>query len=144
MRCEQCGHPNPENHRFCGMCGARLVQKVSAVPIDDNDPLDLETPVYAFEDLSHPAAQSTADIRDRDRRRERMRDSAPTTRPVRSANNPSFTSVTSFPPDTVQEEVEAIEHHLKPETLQVFSRLVHFWRTHPKQLQAFLKHNKSK
>jgi len=45
---------------------------------------------------------------------------------------------------TVREEVEAIEHHLKPETLQVFSKLVRFWRTHPAQLQAFLKHSKTK
>jgi Mn-dependent DtxR family transcriptional regulator len=41
-------------------------------------------------------------------------------------------------PETVEQEVEVIEHHLKPETLRVFSRLVRFWRTHPKQLQAFL------
>jgi Mn-dependent DtxR family transcriptional regulator len=47
-------------------------------------------------------------------------------------------------PDTVQEEVEAIEHHLKPETLQIFSRLVRFWRTHPAQLEAFLKHSRTK
>jgi len=45
-------------------------------------------------------------------------------------------------PDTVEEEVEAIEHHLKPETLQIFSRLVRFWRTHPAQLEAFLKHSR--
>jgi len=44
-------------------------------------------------------------------------------------------------PGTVKEEVEAIEHHLKPETLQVFSKLVRFWRTHPEELQAFLKHS---
>ena len=47
-------------------------------------------------------------------------------------------------PQTVKEEVEAIEHHLKPETLQMFTRLVRFWRTHPEQLQAFLKHSKAK
>ena len=46
-------------------------------------------------------------------------------------------------PDTVREEVEAIEHHLKPETLQIFSRLVRFWRAHPAHLRAFLKHKKS-
>ena len=40
--------------------------------------------------------------------------------------------------ETVEQEVEVIEHHLTPETLRVFSRLVRFWRTHPKQLQAFL------
>ncbi len=47
-------------------------------------------------------------------------------------------------PDTVQQEVEAIEHHLKPETLQIFSKLVRFWRTHPAQLDAFLKHSRTK
>ena len=41
-------------------------------------------------------------------------------------------------PETVQAEVEVVEHHLKPETLHVFARLVRFWRAHPKELQAFL------
>lgn len=45
--------------------------------------------------------------------------------------------------ETVKQEVEAIEHHLKPETLQVFSRLVRFWRQHPGDLQAFLKYNRA-
>ena len=45
-------------------------------------------------------------------------------------------------PETVKQEVEVIEHHLKPETLRVFSRLVRFWRTHPKELQAFLRHSR--
>src|SRR5208282_3299012 len=44
---------------------------------------------------------------------------------------------------TVEQEVEVIEHHLKPETLRVFSRLVRFWRDHPEQLQAFLRDGKS-
>lgn len=44
----------------------------------------------------------------------------------------------------MQEEVEAIEHHLKPETLHIMTKLVHFWRTHPDHLQAFLKHSKTK
>ncbi len=39
---------------------------------------------------------------------------------------------------TVEQEVEVIEHHLKPETLRVFSKLVRFWQTHPEQLRAFL------
>jgi Mn-dependent DtxR family transcriptional regulator len=42
--------------------------------------------------------------------------------------------------ETVEQEVEVIEHHLTPETLRVFSRLVRFWRMHPRQLQAFLRH----
>ena len=46
-------------------------------------------------------------------------------------------------PETVEQEVEVIEHHLRPETLRVFSRLVRFWRTHPKQLQAFLQQRRS-
>ncbi|MGA2656725.1 MAG: iron dependent repressor, metal binding and dimerization domain protein [Verrucomicrobiota bacterium] len=41
-------------------------------------------------------------------------------------------------PETVEEEVEAIEHHLRPETLKVLSRLVQFWQSHRSQLQAFL------
>jgi|SRR5208283_5769236 len=46
-------------------------------------------------------------------------------------------------PETVEQEVEVIEHHLRPETLRVFSRLVRFWRDHPEQLQAFLRDGKS-
>lgn len=45
--------------------------------------------------------------------------------------------------DTVEQEVEVIEHHLNPETLRVFARLVRFWRTNPEQLQAFLAASKS-
>jgi Mn-dependent DtxR family transcriptional regulator len=47
-------------------------------------------------------------------------------------------------PETVEQEVEVIEHHLTPETLRVFSRLVSFWRTHPRHLQAFLRYGKAK
>jgi DtxR family transcriptional regulator, manganese transport regulator len=47
-------------------------------------------------------------------------------------------------PDTVKQEVEAIEHHLKPETLQVLSKLVQFWRRQPKHLHAFMKYSKSR
>jgi Mn-dependent DtxR family transcriptional regulator len=47
-------------------------------------------------------------------------------------------------PETVEQEVEVIEHHLRPETLRVFSRLVRFWRDHPEQLQEFLRDGKSK
>ena len=43
-------------------------------------------------------------------------------------------------PETVEQEVEVIEHHLTPETLRVFSRLGRFWRMHPRQLQAVLRH----
>ena len=46
--------------------------------------------------------------------------------------------------ETVQQEVEAIEHHLKPETLRVFSRLVRFWHEHPRHLATFLRDGKGK
>lgn len=39
---------------------------------------------------------------------------------------------------TVEQEVEVIEHHLKPATLRAFSKLVRYWRAHPAQLKAFL------
>jgi DtxR family transcriptional regulator, manganese transport regulator len=39
--------------------------------------------------------------------------------------------------ETVNREVEDIEHHLRPETLKIFTQLVAFWRAHPNQLDAF-------
>ncbi len=45
-------------------------------------------------------------------------------------------------PETVEQEVEVIEHHLRPETLRVFSNLVSFWRARPAHLQAFLEYSK--
>jgi Mn-dependent DtxR family transcriptional regulator len=47
-------------------------------------------------------------------------------------------------PDTVKQEVEAVEHHLRPETLRVFTKLVRFWRLHEDQLRAFLEFSRSK
>ena len=39
---------------------------------------------------------------------------------------------------TVAREVEDIEHHLQPQTLDVFGELVAFWKAHPEQRAAFL------
>ena len=39
--------------------------------------------------------------------------------------------------ETVNREVEDIEHHLRPETLKIFSQLVAFWRAEPGHLDAF-------
>lgn len=47
-----------------------------------------------------------------------------------------------LPRETVEEEVEVIEHHLRPETLKVFSRLVRFWQAYPEQLRTFLEYGK--
>jgi Mn-dependent DtxR family transcriptional regulator len=43
--------------------------------------------------------------------------------------------------ETVEREVEDMEHHLRPQTLSVFSKLVRFWREQPGELQAFLRYN---
>jgi Mn-dependent DtxR family transcriptional regulator len=45
-------------------------------------------------------------------------------------------------PETVADEVEAMEHHFQPETLRVFSLLVQFWQNHPEQLRAFLHYSR--
>jgi len=47
-------------------------------------------------------------------------------------------------PETIEQEVEVIEHHLRPETLRVFSQLVRFWQAHDEQLRAFLKFSKAR
>ncbi|HRI15182.1 MAG TPA: iron dependent repressor, metal binding and dimerization domain protein, partial [Verrucomicrobiota bacterium] len=41
-------------------------------------------------------------------------------------------------PDAVADDVEDIEHHLRPQTLRVFESLVEFWRQHPVAQQQFL------
>lgn len=38
---------------------------------------------------------------------------------------------------TIAQEVEGIEHHLKPRTLALFSSLARFLEAHPEHLQAF-------
>jgi Mn-dependent DtxR family transcriptional regulator len=42
-------------------------------------------------------------------------------------------------PDMVAEEVEDIEHHLRPQTLAMLASLVSYWRAHPEQLHSFLR-----
>jgi len=39
--------------------------------------------------------------------------------------------------ETIRQEVEDIEHHLRPQTLTLFSQLVSYWKKHPAQLRAF-------
>ena len=45
---------------------------------------------------------------------------------------------------TVAAEVEDIEHHLRPQTLEVLEKLVGFWKKHPEQLQLFRQFAKQK
>ncbi len=44
--------------------------------------------------------------------------------------------------ETVNREVEDIEHHLRPGTLAVLSELVSFWRACPDQLEAFKRYSR--
>ena len=46
--------------------------------------------------------------------------------------------------ETVEQEVEVIEHHLRPETLRVLSKLVRFWESQPQALRTFLDYSKGK
>jgi Mn-dependent DtxR family transcriptional regulator len=39
--------------------------------------------------------------------------------------------------ETVNREVEEIEHHFRPQTLAVLARLVRFWQANPEHLDAF-------
>jgi Mn-dependent DtxR family transcriptional regulator len=48
-----------------------------------------------------------------------------------------FLEIVGLDSGTVEREVEEIEHHLRPETLVILSKLVSFWREHPDQLNAF-------
>jgi Mn-dependent DtxR family transcriptional regulator len=48
-----------------------------------------------------------------------------------------FLELLGLDSQTVAHEVEEIEHHLRPETLTVFSQLVRFWRAHPDRLKDF-------
>jgi Mn-dependent DtxR family transcriptional regulator len=39
--------------------------------------------------------------------------------------------------ETVEREVEDIEHHLTPQTLAALTALVAYWKNRPAELQAF-------
>jgi Mn-dependent DtxR family transcriptional regulator len=42
-------------------------------------------------------------------------------------------------PATVDQEVEDIEHHLRPQTLEIFRQLVNYWKARPEELRVFLR-----
>ena len=39
--------------------------------------------------------------------------------------------------DTIEQEVEEVEHHLRPQTLAALAALVDFWNEHPDELKTF-------
>ncbi|HET9742546.1 MAG TPA: zinc-ribbon domain-containing protein [Terriglobales bacterium] len=107
MFCQHCGQSNPDDHRFCGMCGARLEAPLRAdsawrkpVAIDDEDPLELassEVPVYA----------SSLEAKTGERERKALRDSS-ASKPAdygRAARSLRATAK-DLPPDTAEEEAE--------------------------------------
>jgi Mn-dependent DtxR family transcriptional regulator len=55
-----------------------------------------------------------------------------------------FLELLGLDPDTVNREVEDIEHHLRPETLRIVAQLVAFWRAEPSQLDAFRRYSAKK
>src|SRR5690349_18553268 len=57
IRCRQCEHANPEDHRFCGMCGSRLDPVANPSVIDDLDPLEIESPAHQFNKRGSTAVQ---------------------------------------------------------------------------------------
>lgn len=77
IRCRECDRSNPDDHRFCSMCGAKLEPTVHPLDIDEDDPLELEAPVYQFEDRSR-LRQST-EVLQGNRNREAVRDTSSVT-----------------------------------------------------------------
>ena len=43
--------------------------------------------------------------------------------------------------ETVDAEVEDIEHHLRPQTLKALGKLAAYWKSHPAALKAFREYN---
>jgi Mn-dependent DtxR family transcriptional regulator len=48
-------------------------------------------------------------------------------------------SLMQLKPGTIEREVEDIEHHLRPQTLAAFAKLVSYWKARPGELQSFLR-----
>jgi len=53
-------------------------------------------------------------------------------------------SLLELAPETVDQEVEDIEHHLRPQTLEIFRQLVSYWKSRPEELRAFLRFARKK
>ncbi len=55
-----------------------------------------------------------------------------------------FFSLFGLDDETQREDIEGIEHHLSPATVEVLSDLAQFFEDHPKQLESFLKSRKGR
>ncbi|GEM_PF-3068079 len=103
IRCRDCDHSNPDDHRFCAMCGAKLEPANKPLDINDDDPLELETPVYHFEDRSRLRPPAQANLRDR--QRERVRDTSSISSNS-GRGSQRVTNVESFPRDIIEPTVD--------------------------------------
>ncbi len=63
---------------------------------------------------------------------------------IRDQTLTELLAMMGVPGKIVRQEVEVVEHHLRPETLAAFSKLVQFWRRHPTHHEAFLSFSKRK
>lgn len=100
--CRECDHSNPDDHRFCAMCGAKLEPATKPLDIDDDDPLELETPVYQFDDRSRLRQPAQANLRDR--QREQIRDTSSISSNGRRGSRRD-TNVESFPREIIEPTV---------------------------------------
>jgi len=53
-----------------------------------------------------------------------------------------FFSLFGLDPETQRHDIEGIEHHLSPDTVQILSDLAHFFEQHPDMLTQFKKFRK--
>ena len=102
IRCRQCDHPNPEDHRFCGMCGSRLAPVASSIALDDDDPLELENSARQFESRSHHVAQIRGN-----QQREAVRERISRNGGDRDRSSHSLTAVDSAPGEADQEPLRS-------------------------------------
>jgi len=63
---------------------------------------------------------------------------------ARHATLTELFSLMRLAPETIEQEVEDIEHHLRPQTLTALAKLVTYWKSHPEQLQSFLRFSRKK
>ena len=55
-----------------------------------------------------------------------------------------FFSLFGLDPETQRQDIEGIEHHLSPDTMDVVADLTRFFETHPKTLELFLASRESR
>ena len=63
---------------------------------------------------------------------------------ARHATLTELFSLMRLEPETIEREVEDIEHHLRPQTLAALAKLVSYWKAHPERLQSFLRFSRRK